>query len=321
MNQIGQIKELIEKSDAILIGAGAGLSTAAGFTYSGERFEKYFTDFINKYHFTDMYSGGFHSYSSLEEHWAYWSRYIFINRYLNVCDEHRNLYKQLIELVNKKNFFVLTTNVDHQFQKAGIDKKKLFYTQGDYGLLQCSVPCHKSTYDNVSYICKMMAAQIIGKEWKRYYLDGNYSNEQQKVTQIEKLLIENNNHFKSMEIPTELIPYCPKCGKPMTMNLRSDDTFVEDAGWNKASQNFDNFVINHYKERLLLIELGVGFNTPSIIKYPFWNMAIRYPQTTYICINKGCSTDGSLEEMPHNLRDTAICIDGDCALVIKELLL
>jgi NAD-dependent SIR2 family protein deacetylase len=282
MNKIEQISQLISKSDAILIGAGAGLSTAAGFTYTGARFEKSFSDFIAKYHFTDMYSGGFYPFETLEEHWAYWSRYINVNRY--ECDAGK-VYVDLLKLVEGKEYFVLTTNVDHQFQKAGFDKKRLFYTQGDYGLFQCSIPCHQGTYDNEEQIRAMIAEQ------------------------------------KDMRIPTALIPHCPKCGKPMSMNLRSDDTFVEDAGWNKASLNFDNFVTKHYKQNLLLLELGVGYNTPSIIKYPFWNMAIRYPHTTYVCITKGMfDLKEKQEQLPEELRDKAICIDGDCALVISELL-
>ena len=306
MNEIEQITNLLQEAEAVLIGAGAGLSTAAGFTYDGERFGKYFFDFIDKYKFQDMYSGGFYPFDSLEEYWAYWSRYIYCNRYLDVegtlkkdnetVSSRNKVYGELLKLMSGKNYFVITTNVDHQFQKAGFDKSRLFYTQGDYGLFQCSTPCHNSTYDNKESILKMVDSQC------KYDSNGE-------------------RKFVSMKIPSDLIPRCPKCGKPMNMNLRSDDTFVEDAGWNKASLNFDNFVTKHYKQKLLLIELGVGFNTPSIIKYPFWNMAMNYPQTTYVCINKGCSQDGSLEQMPKEIRSKAVCIDGDCALVLQELLL
>ena len=189
--EIDRLKNEIETADAIVIGAGSGLSTAAGFTYSGERFEKYFSDFIEKYQFRDMYSGGFYPFESLEEHWAYWSRYIYINHYMDVDN---GTYKGLFKLVKDKDYFVLTTNVDHQFQKAGFDKHRLFYTQGDYGLFQCSQPCCQETYDNEACIQDMLKTQ------------------------------------KNMRIPTELIPHCPKCGKPMTMNLRADDTFVQDKG-------------------------------------------------------------------------------------------
>jgi NAD-dependent protein deacetylases, SIR2 family len=276
-NQLEQISNLIHDADAILIGAGSGLSTAAGFTYSGERFEKYFSDFIEKYKFTDMYSGGFYPFETMEEYWAYWSRYIYVNRY--ECGAGK-VYTDLLTLIDDKEYFVLTTNVDHQFQKAGFDKKRIFYTQGDYGLFQCSVPCHNSTYDNETQVRAMYDEQ------------------------------------KNMKIPSALIPRCPKCGKPMSMNLRADNTFVEDAGWNKASLNFDNFVTKYYKQNVLLFELGVGFNTPSIIKYPFWNMAKEYPHTMYVCINK----ETAEEEIPGDIKEKSICIKGDCSLVIAELL-
>ena len=226
-----RLKNEIETADAIVIGAGAGLSTAAGFTYSGERFENYFSDFIEKYNFRDMYSGGFYPFESLEEHWAYWSRYVYINRYMDVDN---GVYKGLFEFVKDKDYFVLTTNVDHQFQKAEFDKHRLFYTQGDYGLFQCSEPCCQKTYDNEDIIRKMYAEQ------------------------------------ENMLIPTELVPRCPKCGRPMTMNLRADETFVQDEGWYRAAERYEEFLRRHENLHILFLELGVGYNTPAIIKYPFW---------------------------------------------------
>lgn len=228
--EIDRLKNEIETADAIVIGAGSGLSTAAGFTYSGERFEKYFSDFIEKYQFRDMYSGGFYPFESLEEHWAYWSRYIYINHYMDVDN---GTYKGLFKLVKDKDYFVLTTNVDHQFQKAGFDKHRLFYTQGDYGLFQCSQPCCQETYDNEACIQDMLKTQ------------------------------------KNMRIPTEPIPHCPKCGKPMTMNLRADDTFVQDKGWYRAAERYEEFLRRHKNLHILFLELGVGYNTPVIIKYSF----------------------------------------------------
>lgn len=225
-----RLKNEIETADAIVIGAGAGLSTAAGFTYSGERFENYFSDFIEKYNFRDMYSGGFYPFETLEEHWAYWSRYVYINRYMDVDN---GVYKGLFELVKDKDYFVLTTNVDHQFQKAEFDKHRLFYTQGDYGLFQCSEPCCQKTYDNEDIIRKMYAEQ------------------------------------ENMLIPTELVPRCPKCGRPMTMNLRADETFVQDEGWYRAAERYEEFLRRHENLHILFLELGVGYNTPAIIKYPF----------------------------------------------------
>ncbi len=235
-DNINRLKEEIKTADAILIGAGAGLSTSAGFTYSGDRFEKNFADFHRKYGITDMYSGGFYPYGSLEEYWAWWSRHIYVNRY---DVDPGKPYTALLELVKDKDYFILTTNVDHQFQKAGFDKKRLFYTQGDYGLWQCSKACHNKTYDNEAQVREMVAKQ------------------------------------KDMKIPTELIPKCPVCGATMTMNLRCDDSFVQDEGWYAAAERYEDFIRRHDGLHILFLELGVGMNTPGIIKYPFWQMTAK----------------------------------------------
>lgn len=264
--EIDRLKNEIETADAIVIGAGAGLSTAAGFTYSGERFEKYFSDFIEKYQFRDMYSGGFYPFESLEEHWAYWSRYIYINHYMDVDN---GTYKGFFKLVKDKDYFVLTTNVDHQFQKAGFDKHRLFYTQGDYGLFQCSQPCCQETYDNEACIQDMLKTQ------------------------------------KNMRIPTELIPHCPKCGKPMTMNLRADDTFVQDKGWYRAAERYEEFLRRHKNLHILFLELGVGYNTPAIIKYSFWQMTAKNSKAVYACVNFGEAF------FPKQIQSQAICINID----------
>lgn len=264
--EIDRLKNEIETADAIVIGAGSGLSTAAGFTYSGERFEKYFSDFIEKYQFRDMYSGGFYPFESLEEHWAYWSRYIYINHYMDVDN---GTYKGLFKLVKDKDYFVLTTNVDHQFQKAGFDKHRLFYTQGDYRLFQCSQPCCQETYDNEAYIQDMLKTQ------------------------------------KNMRIPTELIPHCPKCGKPMTMNLRADDTFVQDKGWYRAAERYEEFLRRHKNLHILFLELGVGYNTPVIIKYSFWQMTAKNSKAVYACVNFGEAF------CPKQIQSQAICINID----------
>ena len=270
-----RLKKEIETADSIVIGAGSGLSTAAGFTYTGERFEKYFSDFIKKYGFKDMYSGGFYPFESLEEHWAYWSRYICVNRYM---DFDNGTYKRLFELVKDKDYFVLTTNVDHMFQKAGFDKKRLFYTQGDYGLFQCSKPCCQKTYDNEELILKMYSEQ------------------------------------KNMRVPSELIPYCPKCGRPMTMNLRCDDNFVQDEGWYKASERYSDFIRRHDRMHVLFLELGVGFNTPVIIKYPFLNMTAKNPKAVYCCVNFGEAY------APAEIKDRSICIDADIFGIFEIML-
>lgn len=266
--------EWLQEADAVVIGAGAGLSASAGFTYTGKRFHENFSDFISKYGFTDMYSGGFYPFPSLEEHWAYWSRYILINRYK---DEDNGTYKALFKLVKDKDYFVLTTNVDHQFQKAGFDKKRLFYTQGDYGLFQCGGPCHHAVYDN------------------------------------ETVILEMNRRQADMKIPSDLIPYCPRCGRPMTMNLRADDSFVQDDGWYRAEERYTDFIRGHRGLRVLFLELGVGFNTPGIIKYPFWQMAYDNPHARYVCINYGESF------VPEEIKGKSVCLQDDIKEVLQAL--
>lgn len=274
LSEIEQLRKAINEADAILIGAGAGLSTSAGFIYSGKRFEEHFKDFIDKYHFRDMYSGGFYDFPSLEEFWAYWSRYIYINRYK---DAPKDVYNLLFEIIKNHNYFVLTTNVDHCFQKAGFAKERLFYTQGDYGLFQCSTPCHNKTYDNEEIIKEMFYKQ------------------------------------KYMRIPSNLIPKCPVCGKMMTMNLRSDDRFVQDEGWYKAAQRYQAFLKQYKNKKILFLELGVGSNTPGIIKYPFWQFTMDNPNAIYACINLGEAV------VPRQIKDQSICINEDIEKIFSLL--
>lgn len=271
--------------------AEAGLSTSAGFTYAGERFRTYFSDFASKYGFTDMYSGGFYPYSTMEEYWAYWSRYIYINRYQNAP---KPVYGTLFRLVQDKDYFIITTNVDHCFQKAGFDKKRLFYTQGDYGLFQCSEPCCQETFDNEALIRQMVEAQ-------GYHIapDG-------------QLTVPENTLLKT-SVPSELVPHCPHCGKLLTMNLRSDDSFVEDAGWHAAAERYSEFLRRHEGQKILFFELGVGYNTPVIIKYPFWRMTARNPNATYVCINKGEAV------CPNEIAKQSLLFDGDIAAVLAQI--
>ena len=273
-DQIKRLQEEIETADAIVIGAGSGLSAAAGLTYEGERFQKYFSDFAAKYPIRDIYSGGFYAFSNLEEHWAWWSRHIYYNRYV---DAPKPVYKDLLKLVNSKDYFVLTTNVDHQFQRAGFDKKRLFYTQGDYGLFQCSEPCCRETFDNEGIVKEMIEKQ------------------------------------RNMRIPTDLIPYCPHCGKPLTVNLRCDDTFVQDGGWYQAQSRYQDFLRCHEGLHILFFELGVGANTPVIIKYPFWRMTAQNKQATYVSINFGEAI------CPNEIKKQAICINGDIGGVLEQI--
>lgn len=306
-----RLKDALDNADTVIIGAGAGLSTSAGFTYSGERFDRYFRDFAGKYGFTDMYSGGFYPFESLEEHWAYWSRYIYINRYM---DAPKPVYDRLLELVQDKDYFVLTTNVDHCFQKAGFDKERIFYTQGDYGLFQCSRPCHSRTYDNKDTVMQMLISQ--GYEIAE---DGCLSMPSDADCSRDDNGSVNAAHaehlpFKpKMLIPSELVPRCPVCGRPMTMNLRCDSTFVEDDGWEAASARYSSFLRNNTGRKVLFLELGVGFNTPGIIKYPFWRMTSENKRAVYACLNY---TDAYA---PAEIRKQSICIEGDIGEILSKL--
>ena len=276
VKDIFRLYKAIKQSEAILIGAGAGLSASAGFVYDGVRFQKYFSDFEEKYGFHDMYSGGFYPFPTQEAYWAYWSRFIWVNRYI---DAPKPVYQDLLELVREKDYFVLTTNVDHCFQKSGFDQKRLFYTQGDYGLFQCSEPCCQETWDNEGTVKDMI-------EWQ-----------------------------ENMSIPTELIPRCPRCGKTLTMNLRANDKFVQDRGWYQAAERYEDFLRCHQKGRVLYLELGVGFNTPGIIKYSFWHRTERNPHAIYACVNLGQAFCAD------TIQRQAICIDDDIGTVLKKLLL
>lgn len=290
-DNIRRLQEVLRETDAVLIGAGSGVSTSAGFTYSGKRFADYFQDFGEKYGFSDMYSGGFYPYETLEEFWAYWSRFIFINRYM---DAPKPVYEDLYELVKDRDYFVLTTNVDHCFQKAGFDRRRLFYTQGDYGLFQCSGPCCQKTYDNESVIRRMVEAQ------------GYVISESGTLSLPEGTVPE-------MAVPSELVPYCPKCGRPMSMNLRSDDSFVEDEGWHRAAGRYSDFLRRHRNGKVLLLEAGVGFNTPTIVKYSFWRMAYEWEKAVYACLN--------YEEAfaPDEIKKKSICINGDIGAILNQL--
>lgn len=288
---IGRLKKELDTAGAIVIGAGAGLSVSAGFAYSGERFHNYFSDFAQTYHFHDMYEGGFFPYETLQEYWAYWSRYIYVNRYM---DPPVPVYRDLYELVKDKDYFVLTTNVDHCFQKAGFDKRRLFYTQGDYGLFQCSLPCHDVTYDNAEQIREMVKAQGFEPD-------------------AENRLLLPKQKNAGMSVPDELIPRCPRCKRPMSMNLRSDHTFVQDEGWYAAAERYKEFLRLHRGSHILFLELGVGGNTPGIIKYPFWQMTAENPEAVYVCINRGEAV------CPGEIEGRSICMDGDIGKVLEQL--
>ncbi len=268
---LANIANKIQEADAIVVGAGAGLSASAGLVYSGARFENAFPDFIEKFHLTDMYSAAFYPYPDLETFWAYWSRHIHMNRYSHIP---KNTYNILLSLLANKNYFVITTNADHSFIRSGFDKSRLFYTQGNYGVWQCSVPCHQKNYDNKEQVIEMLKTQ------------------------------------ENMRIPSELIPYCPKCGKPMGMNLRMDSTFVEDELWHKANENYTKFLEDNQNKNVLYLELGIGSNTPSIIKYPFWQFTHNNKNATYININNGEAF------APKEIESQSICINEDITMAL-----
>lgn len=288
---IQRLRTALREADAVVLGAGAGLSTAAGYTYAGERFERYFRDFIEKYQIPDMYSGGFYPFPSLEVYWAWWSRHIWINRYAPIPSA---LYSELLEILREKDYFVLTTNVDHCFQRAGIDRQRMFYTQGDYGLWQCTRPCHQDTYDNEKTVRQMLAAQGF------------------EISEDGALIVPDWDRIQ-MTVPTELVPRCPRCGRPMTMNLRADDAFAEDAGWHAASERYRAFLRRHEGGKLVFWEIGVGFNTPVIIKYPFWRMTAKNPNATFVSMSR------SHVDCPDEIRDRSILLAGDTGELLREL--
>lgn len=272
---IQKLKEEIENSEYILIGAGAGLSTSAGFLYDGKRFEDNFKDYIKKYGFTDMYSAGFYNFPTLEEYWAYFSLYVYINRY---DIEENETYLNLYNIVKNKNYFVITTNVDGRFADSKFDKDKIFAVQGDFSLFQCSKPCRQETFYNEKYIREMI------------------------------------KYKKEMKIPTELIPKCPYCGENMSMNLRADSTFVQDKNWHNQKSKYEEFLKISNDSKILFLELGVGFNTPSIIKYNFWRMTLNNKKSVYASINLGeCYSTSDIEER-------SICIDADISEILKKLI-
>ena len=289
--QIERLRKEIENVDTIVIGAGAGLSTAAGLTYSGERFNRYFYDFAERFGIRDIYSGGFYPFPDDETRWAWWARHIYFNRYI---DPPKPVYKELLALVQDKDYFVITTNVDHQFQRAGFDKKRLFYTQGDYGLFQTVDGRNGKTYDNEEWVMKAMAEQGFVK------------------TETGTFDVPEDGRLK-MRIPSKLIPKCSDDGSDVTMNLRADDTFVEDEGWHRASAAYADFLHRHENRHVLYLEIGIGANTPVIIKYPFWAMTTENTKAVYACINY----DGAF--CPEEIKKQSICIDGDAGDVIGLL--
>lgn len=290
--EIRDLAEAMGKAEAVVVGAGAGLSTSAGLTYSGERFNKYFFDFRDRFGIQDMYSGGFYPFPEENIKWAWWARHIYFNRYV---DAPVPVYKELLKVLEGKDFFVITTNVDHQFQRAGFPKERLFYTQGDYGLFQSVYPVIKQTFDNENWVMMAMEAQGFVKD-------------ENGVFQVPE------NGKIQLRLSDQLIPRCPADGGPVAMNLRADDTFVEDRGWHLAAERYKAFLQNCEDKKKLFLELGVGGNTPVIIKYPFWQMTYKDPEAVYATVNKGQAF------APEEIRDRSICADMDIGAAVKCLL-
>ena len=288
-SDLEKVVSYISTSKAIIIGAGAGLSFSAGFEFSEERFQKYFFDFQQKYNITDAYSGAFYSYSKKSEFWAFMSRNTYLNRF-SACP--KNTYSILYEIIKDKDYFILTTNVDHLFQKAGFDKNILYYTQGDMGLLQCKKPCHFKNYDNYNIIKDMLIDQGFSFNSKGELLVGD------KI---------------KTEVSENLIPKCPVCGGEMDFNLRGGYNFVQDEGWYEHRKLYDDFITKYKNDDILYIEIGVGYDTPSIIKYNFWNKVGLNEKAKYISIN--------LEEyeVPEKIKDRTIILLGDADEIINKI--
>lgn len=276
MNNINKIKKWIDECDAIIVGAGAGLSEASGVHYSGEKFNKDFKDFIKKYKFTDLYTSSFYPFKTEEEKWAYWSKHIYFSYYEN---KENKLYKELFKLVKNKKYFVITTNTDGLFINNGFDKNKVFEVQGSYSKLQCSIPCHNTLYYNEETIMKMI-----------------------------------KNIDSDLKIPSSLVPKCPVCHENMSVNLRCDDTFVEDENWEKLNNNYNKFMKDNLDKKVLFLEFGVGFNTPGIIRFPFENLVYNYDNFKLIRFND------KYYKVPSEIKDRSISVKDDISKVIKELI-
>ena len=272
MTDILKIKKWLDDADAIIIGAGAGLSNAAGIHYSGEKFEHDFKDYIKKYDFKDLYTSSFYPFNTEEEKWAYWAKHIYYSYY-----ERKNtkLYQALFNLVKNKDYFIITTNVDGQFLNNGFLKDKIFEVQGSYSKLQCSKPCHNKLYYNEEIVHEML-----------------------------------DNIDADLKIPSALVPKCPVCGENMSVNLRCDDTFVEDDNWNNMQKNYDDFLRNFANKKILLLEFGIGFNTPGIIRFPFEKMTYMHDNFHLIRFND------KYPEVPNEIKDRSISVSDSISEVI-----
>lgn len=273
MTNYSKIKDIINNADAIIIGAGSGLSTSAGINYSKKGFKEKFPELTKKYGMTDMYTSSFYDFKTEEEKWSYWAKHI--DYLYNI--KATKTYKDLFSIVKNKNYFVITTNVDGQFLKAGFDKDKVFEVQGSLSKIQCAKACHNKLYDDLNLVNKMLKED------------------------------------KNCKIPSNLVPTCPVCHGKMEVNLRKDEYFIEDDYWHAHSNNYATFVHENKDKNLVLLELGVGFNTPSIIRFPFEQMTQEFKQATLIRINdKHINT-------AFDLKDKAIFIKDDCNHFLNKI--
>lgn len=274
-DRVTAIRAVLEKADAVIIGAGAGLSDAAGIRYSGSRFTENFKEFIDRYGMTDMYTAGFYPFRTEEEKWAYWSRHIRMNRFDAPAGE---VYKQLLELVSDKPYFVITTNVDAQFHKAGFDPKRIWAVQGDYGKLQCAFGCHDKLYD------------------------------------AQELITDMTERQSDCRIPSELVPRCPVCGGRMEINIRKDMYFVQDQNWYDERIRYEDFLNTVKGSNIVFLELGVGYNTPTIIRWPFEKMALKLPNATLIRINRRRA------DIPKQLAERGISLCEDIQTALNAII-
>ena len=272
--RIAHVGRLIADADYILIGAGAGLSAAAGLDYAGKEFEREFQPWIDRYGIIDLYSSSFYPFKTEEERWAYWAKHIWFSRFRTGGTE---LYHNILQLIKGKEYFVITTNVDAQFEKTEFAKEKIFATQGDYAYLQVRSGSTKTLVYNESWVKQALAATI------------------------------------DCKVPTELIPHHPLTGELMSPNLRCDDTFVEDERWHRQKEAYHEFVGKAWGHKLLLLEFGVGFNTPSIIRFPFEQMAASNSNVSLVRFNR---------DHPQLMQENVFnftCFTEELGVVVKRL--
>lgn len=278
-DNIQKAADLIKNSDKILIGAGAGMSASGGISYADEvLFKKWFPRYysMGMRSLVDMQSIFWNvDEKNARSYWGYWANHI---KHIRYDSPALKPYIDLFKLVKDKNYFVITTNVDGQFGKAGFAKKKIFEPQGEYALFQCDKPCKKEVFDNKEMINKMIS----------------------------------NMDTNIMKIREEDIPRCPYCKRLLKPNLRIDDSFVEEPHLVNLD-SYENFIHSSKKDSLVLIELGVGFDTPVIIRYPFQNIVYNYPNSSLIRINLDYA------DVPCEIENRSVSIKADIKKALNDI--